>query len=66
MPDTYFRNSVSGGIPKLFFDNFYFKLSNTSDIFMAARVQMNINCDMNFIKFPFDRQKCFINITTRE
>lgn len=66
MPDTYFRNSVMGGIAKLFADNFYFRITDKNLVFMAARVQMKLNCDMDFIKFPFDSQTCFINITTRE
>ena len=64
MPDTYFRNSVQGGVAKLFTENFYFRITDRNTVFMAARIQMKLNCDMNFIKFPFDQQKCYINITT--
>ena len=31
---------------------------------MAVRLNLKLYCEMDFAKFPFDTQKCFINITT--
>ncbi|XP_054154563.1 glycine receptor subunit alpha-2-like [Oppia nitens] len=65
VPDTYFRNSMSGGIPVGGLSpTVYFVVTNSTRMFMAARYQMKFSCNMNFRKFPFDRQSCPINITT--
>ncbi|XP_054154565.1 glycine receptor subunit alpha-4-like [Oppia nitens] len=64
VPDTYFRNSMSGGIPIGLSPTVYFVVTNSTRMFMAARYQLVLACDMDFRKFPFDRQSCPINITT--
>jgi len=66
IPDTYFRNSMSGGIPTVLHPSVYFTITNGTQVFMAARFQLKLSCNMEFTKFPFDNQICFVNITTCE
>src|SRR5699024_8214973 len=62
-PDTYFRNADSGRVSNILSPTYYFTVTNYTEIFMAVRLSLKLQCAMNFAKFPFDSQKCFINIT---
>ncbi|XP_054162498.1 glycine receptor subunit alpha-2-like [Oppia nitens] len=65
IPDTYFRNAINGGMANdVISPSVYFIINNTYDVFMAARLRVKFSCDMKFEKYPFDKQKCFINVTT--
>ncbi|CAG2104588.1 unnamed protein product, partial [Medioppia subpectinata] len=65
IPDTSFRNAVSGGMANdVISPSLYFIISNTTNVFMASRLRIKFSCDMKFEKYPFDKQICFINITT--
>ena len=63
IPNTYFRNADSGRISNILTPTYYFEVINNNVIFMAVRLSLKLSCRMNFAKFPFDVQKCFINIT---
>ena len=64
LPDTYFRNAIRGSISNILTPTQYISVKNYTEIFMAVRLSLRLSCEMNFAKFPFDTQKCFINITT--
>lgn len=64
VPDTYFRNAIHGSVSNILTPTHYFTVANYTQVFMAVRIQLRLSCDMNFAKYPFDSQKCFINITT--
>ena len=65
--DTYFRNAISRGVTNdVMSPSHYFTIRNRTNVFMAARLRMKLSCDMKFNKYPFDRQLCYINITTRK
>ena len=67
IPDTYFRNAISGGVANdMMSPSHYFIIRNRTNVFMAARLRMKLNCDMDFTEYPFDRQLCYMNITTRK
>ncbi|CAG2171877.1 unnamed protein product [Oppiella nova] len=42
-PDTYFRNSMSGGIPSVLHPSVYFTITNSTQVFMAARFQLKLS-----------------------
>jgi hypothetical protein len=65
-PDTFFRNAISGGVANVMSPSLYFTVTERTNIFMAARLQMKLSCDMNFRKYPFDSQTCYIRMTTCE
>ncbi len=65
-PDTFFRNAIGGGIANVMSPSLYFTVTETTNVFMAARLQMKLSCDMNFKKYPFDYQTCYIRISTCE
>lgn len=62
-PDTYFRNAIEGGVSNILTPTHYFTITNYTEVFMAVRLSLKLSCEMNFVKFPFDVQKCFINIS---
>ncbi|KAI2807962.1 hypothetical protein BLOT_005903 [Blomia tropicalis] len=64
IPDTYFRNAIQGTVSNILTPTHYFTVKNYTQVFMAVRIALKLSCEMNFAKFPFDTQKCFINITT--
>ena len=66
VPDTYFRNAVSGGISNILTPTYYFTITNYTEVFLAVRLNLKLSCEMNFAKFPFDTQKCFFNISMSE
>lgn len=64
IPDTYFRNAISGTVSNILTPTHYFTVTNYTEVFMAVRLSLKLSCEMNFSKFPFDTQTCFINITS--
>ncbi len=63
-PDTYFRNADAGHISAVLTPTYYFTVVNQTTVFMAVRLSLRLFCRMNFAKFPFDVQRCFLNITS--
>lgn len=63
VPDTYFRNAIEGGVSNILTPTHYFTITNYTEVFMAVRLSLKLSCEMNFVKFPFDVQKLFINIS---
>lgn len=64
IPDVYFRNAVSGSISNILNPTYYFTITNYTEVFMAVRLNLKLTCHMNFYKFPFDTQTCYINLTS--
>ncbi|OTF76131.1 hypothetical protein BLA29_004306 [Euroglyphus maynei] len=64
IPNVYFRNAVSGSISNILTPTYYFTITNYTQVFMAVRLSLKLTCHMNFYKFPFDTQICYINLTS--
>lgn len=63
-PDTIFANALSGNKLNIYSPTNYFLITNYTDVFMSVRLQLKLFCDMEFSRFLYDKQTCFINITT--
>ncbi|KAH9426093.1 hypothetical protein DERP_007033 [Dermatophagoides pteronyssinus] len=64
IPNVYFRNAVSGSISNILTPTYYFTITNYTEVFMAVRLSLKLTCHMNFYKFPFDTQICYMNLTS--
>ncbi len=62
-PNTYFRNAEAGSVSNILSPTHYYSVLNNSHVFMAVRLNLKLSCQMDFRKFPFDVQRCFLNIT---
>ncbi|CAG2119010.1 unnamed protein product, partial [Medioppia subpectinata] len=62
IPDSYFKNALSGHVTDIIFPTLYFAVHNQTEVFMASRVSLQLSCDMDFAKFPHDTQTCHIDI----
>ena len=66
VPALNFRNARSTQIFNSISPAVYATLSNRSEVFLAVRLSLDVNCDMNFASYPFDTQRCKIEIGSRE
>lgn len=66
VPSLNFRNARSTQIFNSISPAVYATLSNRSEIFLAIRLSLDLNCDMDFSSYPFDTQRCKIEIGSRE
>lgn len=62
-PNTYFRNAEAGSVSNILTPTHYYSVVNNTLVFMAVRLSLRLSCAMDFAKFPFDVQRCFLNIT---
>ncbi|XP_054157579.1 glycine receptor subunit alpha-1-like [Oppia nitens] len=62
IPDSYFKNALSGHVTDIIFPTLYFAVHNQTELFMASRVSLQLSCDMDFVKFPHDTQTCYIDL----
>ncbi|XP_023229556.1 glycine receptor subunit alphaZ1-like isoform X1 [Centruroides sculpturatus] len=62
IPDTYFKNSINGNVHNIVIPYTYLVLHNNSELFMAARLGLTLNCGMNLASYPHDIQECDIKI----
>lgn len=62
-PNTYFRNAEAGSVSNILTPTHYYSVVNKTLVFMAVRLSLRLSCAMDFAKFPFDQQRCFLNIT---
>ena len=65
-PDTYFRNAVGGSVSNIIDPILYFTIQNQTKMFMAVKLTLEFSCDMNFVKYPFDTQKCSFELSSRK
>lgn len=65
-PAINFRNARSSSISSTINPTIYVTLSNNSEVFVAAKMSLDLNCNFDFSKYPFDSQQCHIEVTSRE
>lgn len=65
-PALNFRNARSTQIFNSISPAVYATLNNRSEVFLALRLSLDLNCDMDFSSYPFDTQHCKIEIGSRE
>ena len=65
-PDTYFRNAIDGSVSNIIDPILYFRIDNQTKVFMAVKLTLEFSCDMNFVKYPFDTQKCSFELSSRK
>lgn len=44
----------------------YITINNESEIFLAAKMSLDLNCAMDFSNYPFDTQDCHVEVASRE
>lgn len=66
VPHLNFRNARSTTVVNSITPSLYATLSNASEIFMSAKMTLDLNCNMDFSRYPFDSQKCQIDIASRK
>lgn len=66
VPALNFRNARSTQIFNSISPAVYATLNNESEIFLALRLSLELNCAMDFSKYPFDTQLCKIEIGSRK
>ncbi|KAJ7355059.1 hypothetical protein OS493_028276 [Desmophyllum pertusum] len=62
VPDTYFENSKSSKFHKVTMANKLLSISPDGGVHYNARVTVRASCPMDLRLFPFDQQKCNLNI----
>ena len=65
-PSINFRNARSSSIATAINPTLYVTLNNNSEVFVAAKMSLDLKCKMNFAKYPFDSHSCYIEITSRK
>lgn len=65
-PSINFRNSRAASVANSINPSIYITLDNNSNIFMAVKMSLDLNCNFNFANYPFDAQDCHIEITSRK
>lgn len=66
VPALNFRNARSTQIFNSIAPAVYATLNNKSEVFLALRIAVDLNCAMDFSKYPFDTQSCKIEIGSRK
>ena len=64
-PDTYFRNAIDGSVSNIN-PMIYLTIENQTKVFMAVKLSLELSCDMDFVKYPFDTQKCSLELSSRK
>uniref|UniRef100_A0AC35U6J2 Ligand-gated ion channel 50 n=1 Tax=Rhabditophanes sp. KR3021 TaxID=114890 RepID=A0AC35U6J2_9BILA len=60
IPNTCFINSKSAQIHESPFKNVFLMVFANGTLWTNYRMKLTGPCDMNLIRFPFDKQKCFL------
>ncbi|CAG2118615.1 unnamed protein product, partial [Medioppia subpectinata] len=63
-PDTYFPNAIDGSVSNIMDPIVYLTIENQTKVFMAVKMTLEFSCDMNFAKYPFDTQKCSLELSS--
>lgn len=66
IPSLNFRNARSSAIFSSITPAIYLTVNNESQIFLAAKMSLDLNCNMDFSKYPFDTQRCHVEVSSRE
>lgn len=66
MPALNFRNARSTQIFNSISPAVYATLNNKSEVFLAIRLALDLSCAMDFSRYPFDTQRCKIEIGSRK
>jgi hypothetical protein len=62
IPDTFFVEDKESFIHKTTLRNSFLKIGPAGDITKSMRLSVTMSCKMQFKNFPFDTQKCPINM----
>src|SRR5438105_5041018 len=63
-PDTYFANAPSGHLAGVRQPTLYYIFYNQTYVLSSQRVSLDLTCDLDFTKYPFDTQTCYIEIAS--
>lgn len=66
IPGVYFCNAFSGSVFDIITPTFYFVVTNYTQVTMIVRINFVFNCRMDFAHYPFDTQRCFLNLSSSE
>lgn len=65
IPSLNFRNARSSAIFSSMTPAMYITINNESEIFLAAKMSLDLNCAMDFSNYPFDTQDCQVEVASR-
>lgn len=66
MPSLNFKNARSTAILNSLTPAVYATLSNSSEVFLTTKMTLDLNCNMDFANYPFDTQRCSVEIASRK
>lgn len=66
IPALNFRNARSSAIFSSITPAIYITVNNESEVFLAAKMSLDLNCNMDFSKYPFDTQRCHVEVSSRK
>lgn len=61
-PSIHFKDARSGQVSNVISPSIYVTITNRSQVFMAAKLSLELNCDMHFAMYPFDKQQCSVEL----
>lgn len=66
IPSLNFRNARSVSVFQSLAPTVYATLNNESQIYLSAKLSLDLNCNMHMSKYPFDTQRCNVEIGARK
>ena len=64
MPTLNFKNARSTQIMNSLTPAIYATMGNTSEVFLSVKMTLDLNCNMDFARYPFDTQRCSVEIAS--
>ena len=64
VPDLYIANDKVSKVADVTVPNYLLRISRTGDLWYSQRVTSTVNCDMKLHHYPFDVQKCQLQLGT--
>ena len=64
VPDLYIANDKVSKVADVTVPNYLLRISRTGDLWYSQRVTSTVNCDMKLHHYPFDVQKCQLQLAT--
>ncbi|XP_028399375.1 gamma-aminobutyric acid receptor alpha-like isoform X2 [Dendronephthya gigantea] len=62
VPDTMIENAVTSYLHEVLTNNHKIDISPNGDVFWSTRVTVKAMCPMNLVKYPRDKQTCFVDL----
>lgn len=64
VPDLFLPKDKSSKITDVTVPNYLLRINQTGDVLYSQRITSTVNCDMKLYHYPFDVQKCQLQLET--